>query len=363
MSKPTVSFLTYDWTFGVKPLQPNGCAWYRCYLPMKELANNGWETGIGIPGFNPDHGFGILIPDQKAIHGWEIVVLKLIMLERVVEQVRQARELGQKIVVDIDDHMEGLEETNLAYKTTDPSANPNNNREHYVAIMNQADALITSTPFLYDWYKEKYPNKPIFLVRNGIDVDRWTLHNDHKGRLPTFGWVGATPWRSGDLEILKPYFGQFLKTRHLKFHHAGSINYAPKAYNQAGVDPKISTEEPMKTMLGVPELYSRKIDVGIVPLRDVPFNHAKSYLKGMEYAAAGVPFIATGLAEYKLLEEGGVGRTANTPQEWIGHMEELLDPKVRKEEREKNLENLKSKFSMTQRGIEWAEVLEKIRML
>lgn len=363
MSKPTVSFLTYDWTFGVKPLQPNGCAWYRCYLPMKELSKNGWEAGIGIPGFNPDHGFGILIPDQKAIHGWDIVVLKLIMLERVVEQVARAKELGQKIVVDIDDHMEGLEETNLAYKTTSPEANPRNNREHYVAIMDQADALITSTPFLYDFYKDKYPNKQIFLIRNGIDPDRWIIHNDHKGKLPTFGWVGATPWRSGDLEILKPYFGQFLRTRHLKFHHAGAIKNAPKAYVQAGVDKNICTDEPMKTMLGVPELYSKKIDVGIVPLRDVPFNHAKSYLKGMEYAAAGVPFIASALPEYKLLEDGGVGRTASTPQEWIGHMEELLDPKVRKEEREKNFENLVSKFSMTQRGLEWAEVLEKIKML
>jgi len=363
MSKPTVSFLTYDWTFGVKPLQPNGCAWYRCYLPMKELAKNGWESGIGIPGFNPDHGFGILIPDQKAIHGWEIVVLKLIMLERVVEQVQKARELGQKIVVDIDDFMEGLEETNLAYRTTSPEENPRNNREHYVNIISQADALIVSTPFLKDYYQKQYPKKPVFMVRNGIDIDRWGIRNDHKGWLPVFGWVGATPWRSGDLEILKPYFGQFLEKRHLKFHHAGSVQHAPKAYEQAGINKRISTEEPMKTMLGVPELYSKKIDVGIVPLRDVPFNHAKSYLKGMEYAAAGVPFIATGLPEYQLLADSGIGRIANTPQEWIGHMEELLDPKVRKEEREKNFEILKDNFSMKQRGADWAETLEKIKML
>lgn len=364
MSKPTVSFLTYDWTFGVKPLQPNGCAWYRCYLPMKELAKNGWESGIGIPGFNPEYGFGILIPDQKAIHGWDIVVLKLIMLERVVEQVAQAREFGQKIVVDIDDFMEGLEETNLAYKTTSPDANPKNNRDHYIAIIKQADALIVSTPFLKDYYEKEYPGKPVFLVRNGVDIDRWSVRDrDHKGRLPTFGWVGATPWRSGDLEILKPFFGQFIEKRHLKFHHAGSIKNAPKAYQQAGIDKRLVTEEPMKTMNGVPELYSRKIDVGIVPLRDVPFNHAKSYLKGMEYAAAGVPFIATGLPEYQLLADGGVGRIANTPEEWLGHMEELLDPAVRKEERERQFETLKNKFSMTQRGLEWAQVLEEIHKL
>lgn len=362
MSKPTVSFLTYDWTFGVKPLLPNGCAWYRCYLPMQQMVKNGYESGLGIPGFNPDHGFGILIPDSKAIHGWDIIVLKLIMLQRCVDQVRQARELGQKIVVDIDDFMEGLEETNLAYKTTHPDANPNNNREHYVAIIEQADALITSTPFLKNYYESKYPDKPVFMVRNGIDVERWIQKKDHRGRLPHFGWVGATPWRSGDLETLRPFFGDFIKSKHLKFHHAGNIIKAPAASDQLGIDKSLCTFEPMKTMGGVPELF-RKIDVGIVPLRDVPFNHAKSYLKGLEYAAAGVPFIAQGLPEYQLLADSGVGRVANTEEEWLGHMEELLDPNVRKNDRERNYEIIKSQFSMEQRGHEWAEVFELIHKI
>jgi glycosyltransferase involved in cell wall biosynthesis len=330
---------------------------------MKQLKEHGWESGIGLPGFSKDHAFGILLPDEKAIHGWDIVVLKLIMLERFVDHVRIARERGQKVVVDIDDHMEGLEETNLAYKTTHPDANPKNNRDHYVAIMDQADALITSTPFLYDFYKAKYPEKPIFMVRNGIDIERWTMRKDHKGWLPTFGWVGATPWRSGDLETLNPFFGEFLKQKHLKFHHAGNIINAPTAAQQIGIDKKLCTVEPMKTMLGVPELY-RKMDVGIVPLRNVPFNHAKSYLKGLENAAAGIPFIASGgLPEYQLFADAGVGRIANTPDEWIGHMTELLNPKTRLEERTKNREIISEKFSMKQRGYDWDEVFRKILTL
>ncbi len=363
MPTPTIAFLTYDWSFGVKPLQPNGCGWYRCYLPMKQLKEHGWESGIGLPGFSEEHAFGIVWPEEKAIHGWDIIVLKLIMLERFVDHVKRARELGQKIVVDIDDHMEGLEETNLAYKTTSPESNPNNNRDHYVAIMDQADALITSTPFLHDFYKAKYPEKPIFIVRNGIDLERWNMRKDHKGWLPTFGWVGATPWRSGDLETLNPFFGEFLKKKHLKFHHAGHIINAPTASDQIGIEKHLCTTEPMKTMLGVPELY-RKMDVGIVPLRDVPFNHAKSYLKGLENAAAGIPFIASGgLPEYQLFADSGVGRIANTPDEWIGHLTELLNPKTRLEERTKNREIITEQFSMKQRGYDWDEVLRKILAL
>ncbi len=191
------------------------------------------------------------------------VYSSLIPRSRFVEHVRIARELGQKIVVDIDDHMEGLEETNLAYKTTHPDSNPDNNRDHYIAIIEQADALITSTPFLKDFYQKKYPDKPIFLIRNGIDIERWGVkRKDYAGLLPKFGWVGATPWRSGDLETLNPFFGEFLKQKHLKFHHAGNIINAPTAAQQIGIDKKLCTVEPMKTMLHVPELY-RKMDVGI----------------------------------------------------------------------------------------------------
>jgi glycosyltransferase involved in cell wall biosynthesis len=118
----------------------------------------------------------------------------------------------------------------------------------------------------------------------------------------------------------------------------------------------------MKTMLNVPQLY-RKMDVGIVPLRDVEFNHAKSYLKGLEYGAAGIPFIAQALPEYQLLADSGVGRVATTPDEWLGHMEELLDPKVRLEERDKNFQLISEKFSMKQRGYDWEEACKEILAL
>lgn len=362
MAKPTIGFITYDWSFGAKPVQPNGCAWYRCYLPMKELKKDKYESGMGLPGFNDAHGFGILIPDNKAIHGWDIVVLKLIMLERVVEQVDKAMAKGQKIIVDLDDHMEGLEKTNLAYTMTSPEKNPKNNREHYFKIIEKATALTTSTPFLQEFYQKKHPDKPVYLVRNGIDTDRWQMRKDHSNWLPTFGWVGATPWRSGDLQILSPYFGEFLKEKHVRFHHSGSIINAPSVSQQVGIDPDIFSSEPMQPINTYPKMF-RKIDVGIVPLTDVPFNHAKSFIKGLEYAAAGVPFIASPLPEYEYLASKGVGRIAKNQDEWLSHAEELLNPKVRKEERIKNREIVEKEFSMEKRGKDWEEVFEKILTL
>jgi glycosyltransferase involved in cell wall biosynthesis len=51
-----------------------------------------------------------------------------------------------------------------------------------------------------------------------------------------------------------------------------------------------------------------QLDVGIVPLHESTFNAAKSWLKGLEYAALGIPFVASELPEYeRLAHVHGIG--------------------------------------------------------
>lgn len=358
--QPSVSFMTYDWAFGTDPLEPNGCAWYRCALPQKELNKYEWQTGIGMPGWNEEHGFGLLIEGDRAVHGWDIIVLKLVMLETVAEKIKTAQAMGQKIVVDIDDWFEGLDEANMAHKTTDPKNNPKNNREHYQYIIDHADALITSTPFLYDWYKNVKKNKNVFMVRNGIDLDRWNPRKDHAGWLPTVGWVGATPWRSRDLETMQPFFARFMEKNRLTFHHSGHVNNAAYASKQIGLHQVTKvTREGMQPISRYPSLF-RKIDIGLVPLSGVQFNDAKSGIKGLEYSAAGVPWIASDSPEYALLSDLGIGRVANSPEAWEAHLEALLDPRVRKEDIERNFDNIRTYQTMEVRGHEWNEVMHQI---
>jgi glycosyltransferase involved in cell wall biosynthesis len=360
MSK-SVAFLTLDWAGGTNPLEPNGCAWYRCYLPMLELNKLGWEAQIGPPEYNPQYGFGIFHSKEEIMYGWDIVVLKLIML-RSVADILKIKERHQKVVVDIDDFYEGLSPTNHAYKVTDPANNSEVNREHYWTIIENADAVITSTPFLYDFYTKEKGMKNVFLVRNAIDIDRWTPRKDHSRWLPKVGWVGAIPWRSGDLETLSPFFGEFLEKNRLSFHHSGHIKEIKNAsaQTQLGIPESIKfTHQPRMPLSKYPEMF-RKIDIGIVPLNNIPFNHAKSGIKGLEYTASGVPWIASYSPEYEFLAGQGIGRVANSEKEWIEHLSDLQDPKVRKDDQEKNYENVKRLHTMEVRGKEWDNVMTEI---
>jgi glycosyltransferase involved in cell wall biosynthesis len=330
---------------------------------MEELKKKDWEVGMGFPGFHPEHGFGLLIPEQKAVHGWEIVVLKLMMLDSIVDNIEKAQAIGQKIVIDIDDHHAGLEPTNMAYTATDPKTNAKNNRDHYFRSMLLADALITSTPFLYNYYKEKYPNKPIYLVRNGVDTQYFKMRKDNSGLFPTVGWVGATPWRSNDLETLNPFVGKYIEDKNLRFHHSGSIINAPTVQEQMGIPVKRFSSQPMKPILTYGELF-RRMDIGLVPLNEVEFNRAKSFIKGLEYAAAGVPFIAEDMEEYSYLyKEYGIGRVAKTEDQWLSHLEDLKNPKTRNIERQNNYKLVREFHTMESRGKDWDEVYREIREL
>lgn len=356
--KPTIGFLTTDWAWGTEPLQPNGCAWYRCVLPGVQLEKRGWVCGVGIPAFNDRDGFGMVTGHGKAVHGWDIIVFKLIMHKDALENLAKAQELGQKIVVDIDDFFDGLAPTNRAYEATDPKKYPDNNREIYAEIIKRSFAVITSTQFLFDYYSKIHNN--VFLVRNGIDMQRYSSINKYRRQhhKTKIGWVGATPWRSGDLEILSPFINDYLVSRNVRFHHSGHTFGGQSLSEQTKINNKFITLSNLCPISDYPKLFSQ-IDIGLVPLNDIPFNHAKSFIKGLEYAAAGIPFIASPVPEYKYLFEHGIGRLASTKDEWIYHLDELLNKQLRDDEAEINKEELHN-FSMDNRGDDWDATMKFI---
>ena len=353
-----VGFASADWSQGPTGFIPNGCTWYRCVLPAGQLNLNNIHASVGFLGANGNGEFVIQRTDGVISEKNDIIVLKVIMLKQALENFEKAKSLGQKIVVDIDDFFEGLHPTNFAHGSTDPEKFPENNRDIYMQIIDQSDAIIVSTPFLYDHYKQKCPGKPIFMIRNSIDIQRYEPKKMQR-RNPVIGWLGAVPWRSEDLEQLSGFFNTFLSTRHVRFHHAGHVPWAAGAHSKLKINREFVSVSPMVPLSGLPTAYA-DFDIGIVPLNDIPFNQAKSYIKGLEYAAAGVPFVASALPEYKFLAENGVGRVARTESEWIDNLDELLLFKTRANEAEIQYEITKSKFSINSNANEWVDVFLKI---
>jgi predicted O-methyltransferase YrrM len=71
------------------------------------------------------------------------------------------------------------------------------------------------------------------------------------------------------------------------------------------------------------------MDIGLVPLVRNQFNEGKSHLKGMEYAACGIPCVASpteSYREYWLKGRGEeTGFLAHTEKDWLEHLELLVN--------------------------------------
>jgi len=346
LSVPSAAFITGDFHESDGKLEPNGCAWYRLVLPSRELQKFGWETGVGMPRVHPEMGIGVAHEDGM-LAGWDVSVLKLLMHESIPDLIRVMQGKGERVIVDIDDFHFGLDPENVAYHATNPHANPSSNRAFYEIGIRAADTVTVSTGFLADFYARRV--RDVRIIRNGLDVDRFTMVEQPE--VPVFGWVGATWWRSGDIEILADWLPGFVSDHGVGVHHAGHIPNEPRHFAVRAGLRRVSTRL-MCTISEYPSLLGG-FHVGLVPLARKPFNEAKSNLKGLEYAAAGVPFIATPTEEYRLLHETGVGRLAETPDEWRDHAMELLDPVVRREEAVRQREIVERVWHIRERGPEW----------
>lgn len=342
---PSAAWITPDFTTHVDPPQPNGCAWYRMVLPSREVAKMGWETAVGMPVISPDEGIGVGHGDGGFFH-FDVTILKLLMSEAVPGLIRIMQARGEHVIVDIDDFHFGLHEDNVAYASTDPHRSPTNNRAFYEVAIRTADTVIVSTSFLADFYERRV--RDVRLVRNAVDTDRFAQVEQPED--PVFGWVGGTMWRSGDIELLRDWLPSFVADHGVTVHHAGHIPGDARHFGIRAGLTRVSTA-PMTLITEYPKLLT--MSVGLVPLNRVPFSEAKSNLKGLEYAAAGIPFIATPTEEYRILAESGVGRLAETPDEWRDHATELLDPVVRREEGARIREIVRAEWDISRRGAEW----------
>jgi hypothetical protein len=344
---PKVGFFSTDWIFeqipdpaaslktGRPEFRPGrratfgGTYHYRMGLPSLELAKHGYQTiRSWAVATAPDGHLRVMDTDGTWHDDCDTVIFQRWMHGDGADRACKAIACGQTVIQDVDDQFWALPKTNIAARTTDPAKSKEFNRDHYRKMLAASSAIICSTPAIASSLERLGP--PVFVCRNAIDIDRWTQRDP--GADGMVGWVGGIPWRGNDLPLLRGVLGPFLELHGLPFYHGGhdpQPDY-PKAWEQLGIDPAKTQVcvNPLVPVAVYPKLWE-PVALAVIPLEDSTFNRGKSWLKGLEAAACGVPFIASRLSEYEAL---GCGRLAKTRQEWTDHLEALLDPAVRRAE-------------------------------
>lgn len=304
-----------------------GAGWVRLAQYIPYLENHGMEVHVGTLVWNKDR-FVIDISDGDQVFvDVDVVYLQRLMHQGLDKNIKQAKAYGQVVINDLDDWYWGLDTTNLAYLSSHPRHNPTENTNHYKGVLSSSNVVTVSTQYLKDRIKS-FVHCPIVVMENTVDVGRFDVYEHTDTDIPTVGWVGSTNHRSGDLEILAGVLSPLYEAGEIKLQHSGAHEAAPTVAGKWHVPEEAVSTLPACDPEDYPSLL--RMDIGIAPLRDTPFNHAKSDIKLLEYSSAGIPWIGSGLSAYKALQETwGLGRIARKPMEWQRHIRALKDPNAR----------------------------------
>lgn len=342
-----------------------GAGYYRCAVPALALAQAGHDVRIGLATGVRGGPIGIIpaadadIPSERERMRklWvpDILVLQRYMNADMPDAIHAARVAGQTIINDVDDLMWNVPVTNAAWRATHPATHPDANINHYKKVLAASTMVTCSTPFLAEQVRVFCRDAEVVVLRNALDLARWATHEHSEP--PRLGWTGVLTYRSNDIEQIGLALETMVGNGYAKqFRHVGALDFegAPHIHDITGLKAEQVAEYPMCPIDEWPSQL-RHFDVGVVPLSDVKFNRAKSCIKGLEYAAAGIPFVASATPEYLALHaEHGIGRLAPRGRFWIANLRELADPAVRQREAARQREAVAA-FDITNRWPEWED--------
>lgn len=253
----------------------------------------------------------------------DVVVFQRLVSRDAVEAVASAKAQGLRVVVDVDDDLDALHEGHPYREVAEGRRGEDWHAQNLHAACDLADVVTATTQPLVDRYA---PGRGVVLP-NLVPAEYLRVRARRKGPLRV-GWTGRPISHIGDAGVMGGRVGPVVASAGAVFAAWGLS--APRTFAEVGVPVGHRVTVPHRPLRsGYPGSVA-EMSVGLVPLVDSPFNRAKSWLKGIEYAALGVPFVASPLPEYRRLSEMGAGVLAETPEEWasaVGLM--LAEPEYR----------------------------------
>lgn len=315
---PKLGLFSSGWAAG-SVVQFGGSDFWRLAVPARELAKHGWDIVPGREVQQRRDGELVLRDESGVLHdGFDVVLWQRYMGAGGAEILRRARAVGQAIINDVDDYFWALPRGHIAHLGTDPRRNADYNRDHYRATLKASTLVTVSTQWLANALGRWGP--PMRVVRNYIALDLWPTRPPGQH----VGWIGVIPWRGADLEILSSTVIPWLRERKRPFYHGGDMPDARPAREILGYEQMITRAA--QPIPNYPSLWN-PLRVALAPIETSSFGLAKSWCKGLEGCARGIPVIASDHPEYRALRAPGVF-LAKRPADWVRHLEALEDPAV-----------------------------------
>jgi glycosyltransferase involved in cell wall biosynthesis len=290
----------------------NGNGFYRGIGPMTALAQRGHE----IRALPTDLRRGTLSPDLRDI---DVLHIHRYSEAYVQHLAGAAKAAGAAVVWDNDDDL-GTIPRGVAYERVWSGFASERRRVEMKRMFRLTDLVTTTTERLAERLRDQQAPRTEVIENYVSDHFLHPYRRSHAGVV--IGWVAGLEHQADverlpirqtlqrllderpDVHVIS--FGLGLGLRGDRYHHIPSVAI---------------------TDLGASIV---DFDIGIAPLADIEFNRTRSNIKLKEYAAVGIPWLASPIGPYEGMGERQGGRLV-ADDEWHAQLVRLIDkPRERK---------------------------------
>lgn len=197
-------------------------------------------------------------------------------------------------------------------------------------------------------------NEHVVVLPNHIDDRLLSVERPRRDRL-TIGWAGGDSHHIDWLHVASTVRRFIARNPQVDLHTIGA-NYQiaakiPKAQSRhTGWSPDLFD-------------YYRTIDfdIGIAPLAPIEFNRSKSHIKALEYAALGIPVIASDREPYRdFVVDGVTGFLVRHPHEWERRLRDLTNDEAMRAEMGSAAKQRARKFAIGEGWQLWANAYKSL---
>lgn len=304
---------------------------YRLIWPAMVLQQYGFDVDIFVPDQDSGNPFR-MVPDDNgraqefSVPDYDVIVMQRVTEEHRVAAIRTWQRHGKRVVIDMDDNLDAIDPAHNPGAWDALHTTPDVSHRWTAEACRLADMVTASTPALVDKYGHR--NSKRTLLRNCVPSAFLKIPR-YDGTLSIIGWSGAVKFRTGDPGVVGDALARLQADGH-EFGVVGPVDEVQSAFSLARPPYRHGSQR-----MDVYPLALARHTVGIAPLKRTTFNHAKSWLKPLEFLSLGVPVVASDLPEYEALSAGkpdhGVFYARN-PDEWYGLLSRLLTDDTFREE-------------------------------
>ena len=315
----------------VYPSDRYGCGYHRMIWPGEMLRSQGYDVTV-VPSEERElhvkiHKVTEEVSDIQLPEGTDVVVFQRMTHRIIIGMLKWCAKQRIATVIDVDDDLGSVHAANPASKSVNlrySSAGRPDQRRHGRDVLHSWQYLVeaskyatmmqVSTPELSKVYG-KY--RPTHVVRNYL-TDSYYATSEHIDS-SVVGWPASIHSHPNDPQVTGnalrrlmadgEHFTVLAEPQESAVERAFGLQYPPSYLGAVPLD-----EWPEKI---------NKLGIGIIPLANSKFNRSKSWLKGLELAAVGVPWVASPRAEYHALHALGCGLLAHNPGEWYRMLSRL----------------------------------------